>query len=531
VTPSKRRALVVDIRLLSDRWHGVGDWPPSPFRAFQALVSGAYGGRWRCEPREPKDSAFRWLERLEPPFVAAPPKRDLGAVQYFVPNNDVDGFDNDPRRSDRTAKLLRAIQVEGEPRFTFIWTFEDGESEAAQIVKLSERLHTFGRGLDGAFAFAEIIAAEAVEGRLANCAGRVAEPNGLGPNGVAGIMLPCPVAGSFDSLEVRFHATASRFLSVRGKGAGVTTYFQQAPKALPQLIAYDRLPNRFLFDLHDLSSGRQFYPVTLAGIVRLSKHIRAHLVKRLSLASIETAVIDECIAGLATGSDARDRRVRIAPLPSIGHRFADGLIRRVLIEVPPNSTVRPDDVQWALAGQVLDGYHNIDEATGEVRGMQLVASAERAMLQHYGASGGSSQRWRSVTPVVLPQARARGRLGGAARAVDDDRAAVAVANALRHARVKSKIASVRVQVEPFDIRGIRADEFETDRFDRRRLRHVEIALLGGERGPMLIGDGRWLGLGLMRPMRSPLEAAEAVGEASPDDGAYDDAEIELDIDE
>ena len=46
------RALLIEVRLLDGRYHGAGDWPPAPFRLFQALVAGAYGGRWRAEPDE-----------------------------------------------------------------------------------------------------------------------------------------------------------------------------------------------------------------------------------------------------------------------------------------------------------------------------------------------------------------------------------------------------------------------------------------------------------------------------------------------
>ena len=56
-------ALLIEVRLPGGRYHGVGDWPPAPFRLFQALVAGAYGGRWRSEPDKEKDAVFH--ETLE----------------------------------------------------------------------------------------------------------------------------------------------------------------------------------------------------------------------------------------------------------------------------------------------------------------------------------------------------------------------------------------------------------------------------------------------------------------------------------
>jgi CRISPR-associated protein Csb2 len=59
---------------------------------------------------------------------------------------------------------------------------------------------------------------------------------------------------------------------------------------------------------------------------------------------------------------------------------------------------------------------------------------------------------------------------------------------------------VRVQREPFDAKGARAEAFAPGtRFAKERLWHVEVAFPEALRGPMILGDGRYLGLGLMAP--------------------------------
>src|SRR5579885_2162377 len=51
-------ALVIYVRLHDGRYHGGGDWPPSPARLFQALVAGA----GLSGPLEESDKeALRWL--------------------------------------------------------------------------------------------------------------------------------------------------------------------------------------------------------------------------------------------------------------------------------------------------------------------------------------------------------------------------------------------------------------------------------------------------------------------------------------
>jgi CRISPR-associated protein Csb2 len=79
------RALLVSVRFINGRYHGNHDWPPSPFRLFQALVAGAYGGRWTCEPAAEKDEAFKWLERLDAPLVAGPRAYSGAMVNFFFP--------------------------------------------------------------------------------------------------------------------------------------------------------------------------------------------------------------------------------------------------------------------------------------------------------------------------------------------------------------------------------------------------------------------------------------------------------------
>jgi CRISPR-associated protein Csb2 len=73
---------------------------------------------------------------------------------------------------------------------------------------------------------------------------------------------------------------------------------------------------------------------------------------------------------------------------------------------------------------------------------------------------------------------------------------------LRHAGVKARPTCVRVQREPFDAKGIMAGEFAPNtRFPASRLWHVEITFGEGQFGPLVAGDGRYLGLGLMRPVK------------------------------
>jgi len=106
------------------------------------------------------------------------------------------------------------------------------------------------------------------------------------------------------------------------------------------------------------------------------------------------------------------------------------------------------------------------------------------MLRHYGVEDRNHgcRLWRSVTPVALPEfagrrridpqrlrrelAAAHGAVGAALKEaksgserLDEERhAKSAVAQALRHAGIAARLASIRVQREPFAGRGARAEK-------------------------------------------------------------------------
>src|SRR5690606_25459590 len=117
-------ALLISVRFHHGRYHGVGDWPPSPARLFQALVAGAANGG---EVAEADRTALRWLETLEPPVIAAPVHRVGRGYASYVPNNDLDAVGGDPRRVSeiRTAKSIRARLFDQATPFLYLWWFEE----------------------------------------------------------------------------------------------------------------------------------------------------------------------------------------------------------------------------------------------------------------------------------------------------------------------------------------------------------------------------------------------------------------------
>ena len=557
------RALLIEVRLVEGRFHGIRgkgrgtrDWPPSPFRLFQALVAGAYGGRFGAEPDDEKDAALRWLERLDPPFIAAPAKRDLRATNYFVPNNDLDAVDGDLHRVSRirVGKVMRPVLFDADVPLLYAWAFEDGEAEARQVCALAERLHTLGHGVDAAYARADICGWGEAEARLEGSGRAIARPGGPGrPDADPA----CPTDGSLSSLKAGYAASRRRFQS-EGKGRRSKTLFRQPPKPASRTIAYDRPPARLLFELRAFhgeaeqdascnaaerrASGAtvRFSPAPQTLAADLVKAVRDRAAARLKaeLPKEKHAEIDRLVTGDQAGPADIARRIRFIALPSIGMDYTSPAIRRVLVEIPPDCPYDRERMGWALSGQRVTVAVPDRPPCGAV----LTPGEDRGMLRHYGIEDGDAprrhrhaRRWRTVTPAVLPERpKRRGRIGGSERIEDESRAAGVVATALRHAGHDPRGADIRVQAEPFRRMGERAERFEPndtktpERF-AGRLRHVEITFPRPVAGPLIIGDGRFVGLGLMAPVPDaappvhifaidpasapPAAAAEAVARA------------------
>ena len=202
-------ALLLTVRLLDGRYHGEGDWPPSPFRLFQALVAGGQLGR---DATAQELGALHWLESLGPPVIAAPKARRAANTKSYVPHNVGDAFGGDlaKARTRREAKHSRPYLFDLDVPFLYLWSARDHQDHFTSIHSLTERLYQFGRGIDLAYATADCIGMDEAQERLRAHPGTLHRPT---PGG-AGSSLRCPLRQqSLDSL-LRRHAAQLRVLPV-----------------------------------------------------------------------------------------------------------------------------------------------------------------------------------------------------------------------------------------------------------------------------------------------------------------------------
>ena len=488
------QSLLIAVRFHEGRYHGHADrfgdddgWPPSPGRLFQALVAGAARGAtlhaedWR---------ALEWLEGLDPPRVAAPAVRRGQAVRRFVPNNDLDSVGGDPARIGeiRVGKQWRPCFFDHEIPVLFVWRFESGAAEAARVCSIAMRLYQLGRGIDMAWASARLLDEHEAEAALATHPGTLRTPCGAG-------MTATPHTGTLASLTRRFRRNREKLATVSA-GRKSRQLFTQPPKASFAHTGYDAPPRRLQFELR--TSSRGFAPQALATTAPLLTGLRDAAARRLSEAVPESApLFEKLIIGRGAGPRDLAQRVRLVPVPSIGTEHTDPSIRRLMVEVPAECPIRLDDLAWAFAG-----LQACDPETGESWNGHLVSTDDARMAQRFARP---AREFRSITPVALPGASRR-RLERADTKSADERsreersAAGSVVQALRHAGVQAKPTDIRVQREPFQRRGVRAEQFAAgSRFSKHALWHVQLRFREMVSGPMVIGDGRFCGLGLMEP--------------------------------
>lgn len=498
------RHLLLIVRFHGDgqgtaRFHGMGqggqEWPPAPARLFQALVAGIARGGKLLEELMP---ALRWLESLDAPVIAAPLRKSGQSVSLFVPNNDADTL-NDPRdvSSIRTKKLVHPRLFPAEAEFLYAWPLGGSETHAESILSAARELYQLGRSVDPAWAIGEVIDSETLGARLEGYPGVIFYPG----SDAAGNRLPCPTPGSLTSLVQRHAAIRLRS---EGEGRKARILFANAPKPVFQTVSYGPVLRRVLFELRDRLEDKP-WPWLQDKVVSLVENLRDAAVSRLKNALPEHQDrIEAVLGGRKESLNPTSERVRILPLPSIGSQYADRGIRRFLLEIPSGTAIPAEDLVWAFSGLERAGVTEVNPSP-----FVTVRSEDWGMfLRHYQ---GSRIRWRSITPVALPESAKRRRIeplrrreeakGAPERILEEQHAVSALHQALRHAGVHGIAVDVRVQREPFEAKGLRAERFaEGTRFTKERLWHFEITFDRPVSGPLVIGDGRFLGLGLMAPV-------------------------------
>lgn len=213
----------------------------------------------------------------------------------------------------------------------------------------------------------------------------------------------------------------------------------------------------------------------------------------------------------------RDGRPTTAPhiaflaLPNVGHQHGDGRIMGMAISLP-------DGLDVAARNAILRGVGAWESKRGD-RSMQLQMGRNGTVEMRRGQPpvalvslhrtvwARPSRWWASATPVALPAHPGNLRKADpVARAKAWARAEEAVARSCEHVGLP-RPRDVRVSFVSHLTGARPAGDFPIFKQGRpehgevvRRLVHVAVEFAEKVHGPLMLGSGRFLGLGLMRPV-------------------------------
>ena len=476
--------LCITIRPLGEFWHGRSEdggveYPPAPFRLFQALVAGAYTGAYAGDQPEQKRKALEWLERQKPPLIIAPRHWELKPLGIYVPNNDADKYFE---RAERLVlKMSRPIWLGENAIFHYLWPIETLEEDILQALQReTRRLSVLGRSVDEVVSEARLL----TPAELNRLDGERYHPT----SEQAGIRrLRVPKAGSlkslFDLYQARLRFTESleipdrtnlKYREIVYRADTWNEGRQRRP-----FVAFALVPPQATARSQ---KRRAFWHTQTARVAAMARHAALESAKRSEHQF--PGDVERFVAGHASQDDEQPlERFSYLPLPSINHRFADGGIRRVLIVEP----VGGDGSHAGWAQRALNGEPLVREPD-QLTLAELSSELNQADNRLLNCYVKKAVTWLSVTPVVLP-------------GHDDSKyhkALKLLRKSLEDARIpESIVQDVRLQKAPFWPGSAHPTAYFMPAYVRHYSAwHALIKFKQPFYGPLALGVGRHIGLGL-----------------------------------
>ncbi len=510
------RYLCLSVRFLDPAFHGRGEgaeceWPPSPLRLFQALVAAA-AARWRGPGQFPSYArpALAWLEEAGDPLIVAPPAVEGVPYRLSVPNNAMDVVarawcrgnlsnvgDANPA-THRSMKTVRPMHLNGtdtpeHDAVHYLWELSDAaqvecEQHAEVLFAAARSVVALGWGIDMAIGTGKLLSPEDAD-RL---------PGERWRPGTAALRLRVPRRGTLSALLGRHEAFLQR-LPPEGGFVPVPplTTFEQVgyrrdtdPRARP-FAAFALLdPQAERFYARDSVRGTP----AVAGMLRHATAAAAALHRPDAPGWVDTFVLGH---GDGAGQRATtDQRLAYLPLPTIEERRHAGRLQRVVGSIRRVLVVEPAGgrgAELAWVRQRLPGQPLVDERSGRPVALLSLLPGSDPRLRWYM---GPADAWTTVTPVVLPG--------------HDDGQPAKTERLLRKAVVQAGYPPTLAQAAELEWRaagfvmgvGLAGDYTSPAYLRRYPKYHVHLRwrdAMGQPlqvRGPLALGAGRYLGLGL-----------------------------------
>ncbi|MBL8924645.1 MAG: type I-U CRISPR-associated protein Cas5/Cas6 [Pseudonocardia sp.] len=429
------------------------EWPPHPARLFCALLAAARGDGDR--------SALRWLEAQPAPVIRAAAQAGEARRSAYVVVNTVNAKGGNLTHPGRTNGLrTRTRALPTFPRVALTWAAEAPVEVVGALDAMARRIPYLGRSTGITLVAASTTDRPAGDGELF-------EPCDLLDRELA---LRIPYPGFLDELDAQFTAGRPAWEVSRYQGY---RQVREAPEAgAPEIPSvYEDV---VVFGFSGLKPQGRL-------TVRFTEALRSAVLRAAGRRA------PEVLHG--HGADGRPH-VAFLALPDVGHRHADGHLLGMAVAVPDLPADERKAVLRAVLG--LRGDHDLIEFTVPgIGGVQLIY--QPGHVRPWGASPDrwrqGSRRWATATPIVLDRYPKR-----------PEQLEAEVRAGLRRVGLPDPV-TVDVSTNPLLPGAVPLRPIDLPRQARGKLfRHVAVTFDRTLHGPVLVGAGRYLGVGLLAPV-------------------------------
>lgn len=531
--------LAIEVELLAGRYAATAhndrrsaEWPPHPARFFSALVAALHDH----EPVDPVErEALLWLEQQAAPLLCVDPESKVGRRQVqdvYVPVNDVtlgsdaiireaeaklveqartptakrkaeaalkkakeDAIAIDMKYSDKALKTAISLMPERRtrqvrtfpvvipetPTFSFLWPAADPSPHRAALERLCERVTRLGHSSS-----------------LVRCTivGQHATPT-LVPSDEGDVVLRVVGSGQLGRLDQAFvhhQGEKSRVLPARPQRYSAAFKTPVAPPATASLFSADWILFERVGGSRPLASRA----------TDLARALRGALIELHG-----TQDLPATLAGHSDNAPTNQPHLAFVPLPFVGHEHADGALMGCALVLP--RTLPSNDravllrliAKWEKERANDRGCLTLAGGTLLPLHIRRVDVSARAALDPMRWCRPST-RFITATPIALDKNPGNLRSNQERTA---HRAALEAQQSVSDACLRvvgARPSSVEVSLAPLLPGGQHVRDFlpwpgRPGRTPRVRV-HADIQFDRPVRGPLLLGAGRYFGLGLCLPV-------------------------------
>lgn len=529
------------------------EWPPHPARLFSAAVA-AFADV--DEPYSDEREALLWWEEQGPPSIRCSWEggewSERAPVTHFVPVNDTQVVARDLGTSYQ--RLRTAIDGAREAGTAAVSELARGKAVAkaergvtklrAKVVADSAKASSGGSAPTSALGIlpdarsrqarlypTAIPADDRVTyqwpnadtgsshvGPLDRVLGRIARL------GHSSSLVSVTVSESAAIATLEPHEGGSIGLRVASRGqldaleVAYAAHRAEDPRILPAAVAGYRVSSMLNGRPHESLFGGDWALLELQGRARLTlrevlplaRAVRGALMRHGQQDPVPEVISGHLAGGPGEATSPTDRpHLAVVPLPSAGHRYADGLVRTVALVLPKEI----DSHQRALVDSAVRRWLE-EEGLLQLgpRGVVKVApidSLDAPVTAQPERWCRAARRWVSVTPIALDRNPGNLADGNPTRHRTAQRAAEEIIAASCTNIGLPVPARVSLNNDPLTAGSAPVRSFPRYAVKGGRLQrvlvHAEITFAGPVAGPVLLGAGRYLGYGLCAPRPSQAE--------------------------